>query len=118
MKFNELINFIKNVDITFSLFTSRSLNEVYALPNKMFESFCAKTPVIVNECGEASEIIKYYNVGWTIKNINYDLKNIINLLTKRELQEKSRNIEKMMKVLNWSKEEKELKKVYFFNENK
>ena len=29
-------------------------------------------------------------------NINYDLKNIINLLTKRE-QEKSRNIGKMMK---------------------
>ena len=47
-----------------------------------------------------------------------DLKNIINLLTKRELQEKSRNIEKMMKVLNWNKEEKELKKVYFFDENK
>ena len=91
LKLNELFSCLIKVDIVFSLFKFRSLNEVYSLPNKMFEAINVGTPVIVNSGGEAANFIKTFNIGWEIKSIENDLKVLISSITKEDLKSKSKN---------------------------
>ena len=89
-----------------------NLNQKFALPNKIFESFSAGKPVIVNVGGEPQNLIEKLNAGWTINSIDKDLKKLILNLTKNNIKLKSKNALNASKNLNWSKEEKKLFLIY------
>ena len=92
-------------------FSNKSLSQIYALPNKMFESFYVGTPVIVNSNSDASRFVNKFNLGWEISNMQ-DLKNIICKISKKEIKIKSKNALKISKIYNWTNEQNKIKKLY------
>lgn len=107
-----LYKIISIVDISFSFFSNKSLSQVYSLPNKMFESFYAGTPVIVNSNSDASRFVNKFNLGWEISNIE-DLKNTLCKISKKEITVKSKNALKISNIYNWENEQKKIKRIYF-----
>lgn len=112
LKLNDLYSTLKIADICFSLFKTMNLNQKFALPNKIFESFSAGKPVIVNIGGESQNLIEKLNAGWAINSIDKDLEKLILDLTKNNIKLKSKNALNASKNLNWSKEEKKLFLIY------
>ena len=65
-----------NIDISFVMYDSDDLNVQLALPNKLYESFCFKKPLIVSSNTYLAQKVRFHNIGFV-----WDQKNIADLIT-------------------------------------
>lgn len=76
-KVYQLEELYKKIDVTYLIYPTES--SLVSLPNKFFESIITETPIIADENSEYGQIVKQYNLGWTIDsgNLNRELKKVI-----------------------------------------
>ena len=108
-----LLDFTSSADFGISLIEDSCLNYRYCLPNKMFEYMMVGLPVIVSNLPEMAKIIEEYSVGVISKGYSVEnLKEAIDKIMNLDRSILNDNIQKIKKVYNWEKQEKNLIKVY------
>ena len=110
---DELLNYTAGAYIGLAMIENVSLSYYYALPNKLFEYILAGIPVIVSNLPQMDEIVKKYNVGFSIEPDSEDeLKNAIKKLCEDETLYSNikNNCLDASKTLNWDIEIKKLLK--------
>jgi glycosyltransferase involved in cell wall biosynthesis len=89
------------------------LNNLYCLPNKLFEYIHSEIPVLSIPLVDCAALIKEYGVGriirsWDVASINDE----IDAMMKEDLSYYLTNLKAAKKVLNWECEEKILVDAY------
>ena len=103
----ELWKWIGAVDAEMVLIEPVGKSYYLSLPNKLFESILARTPIIASDLPEISRIINDYNVGITVdqNNIGDISAKVRYLKDNKKLQELIRENERVASEdLNWEKE--------------
>ena len=105
----EVLNYTISADIGIAYIENGSLNDKFCLPNKFFEYIFSNLPVIVNDSVEMVKIIKTYNLGVVIKNLNHiELKNAFLEIEAMNLSQLGINLEKAKKEISWNVQAKKL----------
>lgn len=109
---DEILNYTAAAFAGLSVIDNISMNNYYALPNKLFEYVMSGLPVIVNNLPQMKKIVDDYNIGEVIKDVDEDeiiavLKNWIE--DKDVYALKKTNCKKASLELNW---ENEFNKIY------
>jgi len=109
---DEILNYTAGAFAGLSLIDNISINNYYALPNKLFEYVMTGLPVIVNDLPQMKKVVEDYDIGAIIKNVNEDelisvLRNWIE--NKDVYKTKKDNCKKASQELNW---ENEFNKIY------
>jgi len=102
----ELLNYTAGADIGLALIDNISKNNLYALPNKLFEYLMANLPVVVTNMPQMKEIVEKYQVGFVIPcGQSTSLLNSINeLIEDKKYAEFKENSAKASAILNWENE--------------
>lgn len=70
-------------DYLLSIYPCNNLNNIYASPNKIYDSIQTETPLIINSGVKVSEFVKIQNIGYVINNNEIiDYEELINNLFK------------------------------------
>ena len=104
---DQIINYSAGAFAGLSIIDNISINNYYALPNKLFEYVMSGIPVIVNDLPQMKKIVDEYNIGEVLKELNEDeIINIINLWKKdKSLYDLlKKNCMEASQALNWEKE--------------
>ncbi len=70
LSYNDLMAYTTKANLGLSLDKGTNLNYEYSLPNKIFDYIQAKTPIFATHRPEVSKIIRKYDVGWLIEEVN------------------------------------------------
>lgn len=103
----ELINYTAGAFAGVSIINNISINNEYALPNKLFEYVMARIPVIASDLVQMKKIVNEYDIGETITGSDEgELLKVINKWSDdpalyKKLKE---NCKKAAMTLNWEKE--------------
>jgi glycosyltransferase involved in cell wall biosynthesis len=111
----KLFNYTYLSDIGIALDRDLSPNLRFSLPNKLFEYIKAGTPIVASNLIERARIIRQYQVGLIVEDIQpQSIAEIINqLLNDRQLyNELKANCKVAAKELCWENEEKVLEEIY------
>lgn len=113
---DEILNYTAGAFTGLSLIDNISMNNYYALPNKLFEYVMSGLPVIVNNLPQMKRVVEDYDVGAVINEMNED--ELINGLNewindKNIYELKKANCKKASLELNW---ENEFDKIYYLFE--
>ena len=103
----ELLNYTAGADVGLSLIDNISQNNLYALPNKLFEYLMAEIPVIASDLPQMKEVVEKYEVGAVLPEGNED--EIIKLLkfwdeNPAEYEKLKYKCKPASEVLNWNNE--------------
>ncbi|NLT51547.1 MAG: glycosyltransferase family 4 protein [Ignavibacteria bacterium] len=103
---NELANYTSGAFAGLSVIDNTSINNYYALPNKLFEYIMAELPVIVSDLPQMKKIVERYKVGAVIKDSNADeLIEVLNTWKNEEIYNKLKeNCKIASGELNWDAE--------------
>lgn len=104
---DEILNYTAGAFAGLSIIDNISVNNYYALPNKLFEYVMSGLPVIVNNLPQMQKVVNDYDIGVVMENVNED--NLISVLNNwtenrnlyRTIKE---NCRKASLELNWEKE--------------
>ncbi len=109
---NELANYTSGAFAGLSVIDNISINNYYALPNKLFEYIMAELPVIVSDLPQMKKVVEQYKVGAVIKDNDADeLIEVLNTWKNEEIYKKLKeNCKIASGELNW---EAEFEKLYF-----
>jgi len=107
-----VIEYVCSADVGISLIENSCLNYYYSLPNKLFEYLFSGIPAIVSDFPEMSKVIEEGQWGWAIPVKKDVLLNLVNVLSREEIQEKKRNALKAKNKYGWHIEEEKLLKIY------
>ena len=104
---DEILNYTAGAFAGLSLIDNISINNYYALPNKLFEYFMSGLPVIINDLPQMKKVVEDYDIGEVIDNVNEDelivvLKNWMG--NKNVYVSKKDNCKKASLELNWENE--------------
>lgn len=104
---SELLSYTAGAYVGLSLIGNTSLNNYYALPNKMFEYIMAEVPVIVTDLPQMSKIVDRYKVGKVIK--DHDSNELGDVLEEwlsepEKYHDAKKNCQIASKELNWETE--------------
>jgi glycosyltransferase involved in cell wall biosynthesis len=105
---NEVVPFIKSGDAALILYYPRSVNYLYSLPNKFFQSVAAELPLLYPELPEIKKLTERYGLGMPIDPRAADsiAAGVTRLMNSPELREKyRRNLRVAKQELRWEKEE-------------
>lgn len=111
----ELPNYIAAVDVSFILISAISMSYYYSLPNKIFESIQAMTPVIASDFPEIGKLTREYGVGIVVnpENIEEIKSAILKLKTDRSFYDKCKqNLAKSKEELCWEIEKNVLSNAF------
>lgn len=101
-----------SADVGISLIENTCLNYYYCLPNKIFEYFSSGIPAIVSDFPEMSRVIQEEKVGWAIPVEKEALLNLINNLSRQEIEEKKKHALQYRTKFCWQDEETKLIQMY------
>lgn len=110
-----LFNYTYLSDIGIALDRDLSMNLRFSLPNKLFEYIKAGTPMVVSNLIERANIVKQYQVGVIVEDLNpICIAQSINLLlTNEQFYQKCKDkCIPAAEALSWENEEKILESVY------
>jgi glycosyltransferase involved in cell wall biosynthesis len=110
---SEVLNYTRGADVGIHIIKNTCLNHYYCLPNKIFEYLIAGIPFIVSNFPEMGKIVNSTRGGWMIQPNSQSLLDIIKKISKDELKEKERNIQKNKPNFGWEIEE--LKYIPLYN---
>lgn len=110
-----LLHYTASADIGLILHKNVSLNNYFALPNRLFEYISCGLPILSTDMLEIKRIIKKYGLGETYEygskeSFLSQLKKIINAENYKEYCENSKKA--FEKYLNWEREEEKLFRLY------
>lgn len=108
----ELLHYTAGAFAGLSLIDDISINNHYALPNKLFEYVMSSLPVIVSDLPQMKKIVDDYEIGAVIKESNEDeLIEVLNTWSNNQTLYKTikENCIKASAILNW---ESEFEKIY------
>ncbi len=111
----DLWKYVGAIDVSMVLIAPTSKSYYYALPNKLFESIQALTPVIASDLPEMRKIIAAYNIGFL--NAPSDINGIVKCVdimknNKTQYDLFKKNLISAKKELCWENEKKILIKAY------
>ncbi|MFC2102958.1 glycosyltransferase [Bacteroidota bacterium] len=112
---SELLNYTAGAFAGLSLIDNISINNKYALPNKLFEYVMAGIPVITSDLPQMKKIVNDYSIGEVIEESSEDgLLEVINKWDKDKefyslLKENCRSA---AKTLNWETEFSKVKEIF------
>ena len=115
MDYQEMMQHTRHAALGLTLDKDTNINYKFSLPNKLFDYIHSGTPILASKIIEVESIINTYKIGLFID--NHDPKHIASQI-KKALENKSlrkewdENMKKAQDELNWSNEEKELRKAY------
>lgn len=110
----ELKDYISAADVSMILADNSSKSYLWSLPNKLFESIQAETPIICGEFPQMEEILSKYEVGYSLP-IDMELtkKAIHDIVCDPVLTMKLKmNLKNAKEILCWENEKNELVKKY------
>jgi len=115
MDYQEMMQHTRHAALGITLDKDTNINYKYSLPNKLFDYIHSGIPILASKLIEVESVINTYKIGLFID--NHDPKHIASQI-KKALENKSlreewdENMKKAQDELNWSNEEKELRKAY------
>lgn len=103
---NELPDYTSGAFAGLSIIDNTSINNYYALPNKLFEYIMAGLPVIVSDLPQMKKIVELYGTGAVVQSGNADeLLRVIDEWKNPEVYVKLKeNCESASQELNWETE--------------
>lgn len=108
---NLIPKYISGADVGFSLLED-NLNHKLTMPNKIFQYLNSNIPCVVSTNLECIKIIKKYDCGWIVDNNATNISKLIKSLTLEEINNKTKNIEKVLKMYSWNIEKEKIIKFY------
>ncbi len=102
----ELIQYTLHAHLGITLDKNTNLNYQYSLPNKLFDYIQCEVPILATRLVEIESIIRHYNIGDTIENIEpISIANKIKeMLNSDQYTTWKTNLIKAKSDLNWDKE--------------
>ena len=112
---NEVCSLISDAQVGVSLLRNNTLNNQFALPNKLFEYLQAGVPVVVNAPSEKARLVEAYQVGETF--LDGDASGLAQALNLILADANRRDYYRVMArkaaaELNWQQEEERLLAIY------
>jgi glycosyltransferase involved in cell wall biosynthesis len=103
---SELIQYTLHADLGITIDKNTNLNYQYSLPNKLFDYIQCEVPILATRLVEIESIIRHYNIGDTIENIEpISIANKIKeMLHSNQYPIWKTNSIKAKSDLNWDKE--------------
>ncbi len=101
-------------DVGLSLDKDDSLNQLYSLPNKLFDYIYQGVPVLASDLPEVSRIVRGYDVGIVLDEYSVEaMGSAINWMLEQDYKTlKKENLQRAAADLVWDKEKETLKKIY------
>lgn len=108
-----LLDYTSSADIGVCIEENLCKSWDFALPNKMFEYYIAKLPIIVSGLYEMKKFVKEYDTGYVIEDIfdKDEFDNKFDEIVKR-YKDKLPNIDKINQIYNWQEQERVLLRLY------
>lgn len=86
----------ESLDLVLATYDADSINAQYAEPNKMYESIFFRVPIIVSKGTFLSKKVERLGIGYSVDALDDDdIDKLIRSLSKRSIQEKIENLEKI-----------------------
>jgi len=108
----DVIHYTKSADVGISLIENVCLSYFYSLPNKVFEYILSGLPIIVSDFPDMGKIVDEYKCGWKVPVAEKSVIDLINDISKEDVQEKRNNALSCIDRFGWDKEEEKLLKAY------
>ncbi len=101
-------------DVGLSLDKDDSLNQLYSLPNKLFDYIYNGVPVLASDLPEIKRIIKEYDVGLVLDEYSEEaMASAINWMVEKDYKKiKAEKLRQAATALTWEKEKKILENIY------
>jgi glycosyltransferase involved in cell wall biosynthesis len=113
LHYENLLERVKNEDISLIFYDKKSLNNYLCSPNKLFESIMVGLPVIVSDNPILKDIVEKYTIGIVLADINpYNIAIAIMEMSKKDLTKFKQNCIHLAKIYCWDNESKKLINAY------
>jgi glycosyltransferase involved in cell wall biosynthesis len=113
VSYKEIPSYTGSADVGLNSTQPVCLNNLYCLPNKLFEYIHSEIPVLSVPLVDCAALIKEYGVGRIIQSWDVDsINEAIDAMIKEDLSFYRENLRAAKKVLNWECEEKILVDAY------
>ena len=101
-------------DVGLSLDKDDSLNQLYSLPNKIFDYIYNGVPVLVSDLPEVSRIVKEYDVGLVLDEYSEEaMASAINWMLEKDYKKmKAGQLQQAAAALTWENEKETLEKIF------
>lgn len=106
---DELILKLNNYDIGLSYMYPSNTNNLYSLPNKLFEYIQSRLAILTSPNPEKSKLVKEYELGIITQDYSpQSLANSLKLFNKQNIIKFKENSNKVAKIFNYNNESKKL----------
>jgi glycosyltransferase involved in cell wall biosynthesis len=114
---DELVMWSKGADIGVIPYENIGANHWNCSPNKIWEYANAGTPILASRMLYINELISKYKIGWTFVTdfTAKDISNAISKITTKDINLKSRNCKKFIKLDNYYHYEEKLLNIFKFS---
>lgn len=109
---DQIISYTRSADVGLSLPEDTCLNHQFCLPNKLFEYFLSRIPIIVSDFPEMRKFIDDNDAGWKIIPSEKNILDLVNHISKKDVETMKKRILDSQKDFGWHREEKKLIKAY------
>ena len=108
----DVIPYTQSADVGISLIENICLSYFYSLPNKVFEYLMSGLPLIVSDFPDMGKIVEESKCGWKVPVNENSLIELIEKLSKEDIQEKRANVLRCRNNYSWENEVKKLVRIY------
>ena len=108
----EIIYYSACADVGISLIENTCLSYKYSLPNKIFEYIFSGLPLIVSDLPDMGKIIDDFRCGWKVLINEKSVENLIESISKENIEKKRKNVLSCKDNFGWHIEEKKLLMIY------
>ncbi|MCX2741555.1 glycosyltransferase [Pontibacter anaerobius] len=105
---SEVLSYSCSADVGIALIENICLSYYYCMPNKLYEYYLAGIPSIVSNFPDMSEFVQAAQCGWTVNVDANEFKNLINNISKEEIDKVKLFIRQSNNKLSWITEESKL----------
>ena len=111
---DEVLSVARGADVGLCLFENNTLNNLYSLPNKIFEYLLARIPLLIADLPEQRRIVEEFSCGWIWNGDADELVEIINRVDKTgtEYAAKRAGAERAARELDWNREVRSMVAAY------
>ena len=111
VEYKKGLNIMYNADITYAMYSKTSRNNVFAAPNKYYETMLLGKPIISTKGTILEKKIVQNQIGYVIDEDVDELRKLISSLNKKDLERYGRNAKKL-----WDNVYKDYVSAFFKNE--
>ena len=112
VKPEEVLLYTSAADVGICLVENLCLSYYCTMPNKVFEYVSSGLPLIVSDFPEMAKIVDHNECGWKVSLDEGSVTDLINKISKEEIEQKRSNVLKCRDDFLWEKQEKKLLTIY------